>query len=421
MRGRPAVRFGLVAAAAALLAAGLAGAGESPSGAAAMERLASTPPVAAALAAVDAGRDELVDAWIRLASIPSSSGRESARAEFLAARMRDAGLESVHKDQAGNVIGVLPGRDRHAKQVVLMAHMDTVALPGADFTISREPGRLTGPGVRDDSAGAAAILAAARLAKAAGVIPPTDVVLVESVREEVGLEGSKAFLETSGKEVGAFIAVDGYLGEISYGATSIVWLKMHFRAPGAHTLRSYTKPSATLAAAEAITAIYALRVPRRPERLESWLNIGMLGGGDVPNAQARDAWFTVDLRSNSVETARTLESKVKDACKRAATQVGVEFEPEVLQRLEGASLPGNRDSKLAHAAQAALDYLNWDGIVPTQQGTADHNIAIQMGIPAIAIGVTTGENTHTPMEFANVDPYPVGVKQIVLLIASPLY
>jgi acetylornithine deacetylase/succinyl-diaminopimelate desuccinylase-like protein len=274
--------------------------------------------------------------------------------------------------------------------------------------------------VRDDSSGLAALVAAARIARESGVVPPTDVIIVASVQEETGLRGSQAFLDVMGRDLGAFVAVDGYLGQISYGATSILWTKMHFRAKGSHTLKSHENPSATLAAAKAIEGIYAVQPPRRPEDLESWINVGMLGGGDVPNAQARDAWFTVDLRSNDLATMADLEAKIMEACRRAAAEVGVTFEDETLQRLKGARIEGHRDSAIVQAARKALEQLGWREVILTPRGTADHNIAIQMGIPAIALGVTTGDGAHTPDEFADIAPYTTGVKQLILLMASPL-
>jgi len=382
---------------------------------------AAEPPLSAALAAVDTRREALIEAWVAIASVPASSGEESARAALVEKQMRDAGLESVAIDDAGNVSGTLPGEDRQAKAVVVMAHMDTVGAPGADFGVRRGEGRLTGIGIRDDSSGLAALLAASSLAAELGIRPPTDVVFVASVAEETGLNGARAYLDRNGDRVGAFVAVDGYLGQVSYAATAITWMKMHFLAAGAHTLRSHEAPSATLAAAKAIERVYAIPVPRRPERVESWLNVGMMGGGEVPNAQARDAWFTVDLRSNDAKTAADLERRIRQACEKAAADVGVRFEAEDLQRLEAASIDGHRGSRLVLTTRAVLGFLGWPDVRVTPRGTADHNVALLRGIPAIAIGVTTGDGAHTPDEYADTGPYTTGIKQLLLLISSPLY
>lgn len=76
-----------------------------------------------------------------------------------------------------NVIGVLPGQDRAAPAVLLMAHYDSV--PGS-------------PGAADDAAGVAAMLEIAR-ALQAGDPPARDVVFLFTDGEEVGLLGARAF------------------------------------------------------------------------------------------------------------------------------------------------------------------------------------------------------------------------------------
>jgi acetylornithine deacetylase/succinyl-diaminopimelate desuccinylase-like protein len=365
-----------------------------------MAKIASRDEVSRALARVDADGERIVDAWVRLASTPASSRHEDRRAALVEDLLRAAGLREIRRDRAGNVVGVLPGRDRDAPKVVFMAHMDTVAQPGAEFTISREEGILRGPGVRDNSSGLSGLLTAARIAREAGIEPPADVLVVASVEEEIGLNGSKAFLEESGDQVGAFVAVDGYLGEISYAATSIFWTRMHFGAPGAHTLRSYQHPSATLAVAKAIEGIYEIELRRHPEELESWINIGMLGGGEVPNAQARDAWFTVDLRTNDPASAERLKKRILEICEGAAREVGVSFDHEILQELRGAKIPRHARSRIVQASRAALAHLEWG---------------------EIRLGVTTGEGAHTPDEHADIEPFSTGVKQLILLMAAGLY
>jgi hypothetical protein len=78
-----------------------------------------------------------------------------------------------------NVVGVLPGRDRNAPALALMAHYDSA--PGS-------------PGAADDAAGVAAALEIARAIQARGV-PARDVMLVITDGEEAGLLGASAFFQ----------------------------------------------------------------------------------------------------------------------------------------------------------------------------------------------------------------------------------
>ncbi|WP_309646457.1 M20/M25/M40 family metallo-hydrolase [Phenylobacterium sp.] len=76
-----------------------------------------------------------------------------------------------------NIIGVLPGADRSAPAVAIMAHYDSV--PGS-------------PGAADDIAGVAAALEIARAIKTRGQ-PARDVILLITDGEEAGLLGARAF------------------------------------------------------------------------------------------------------------------------------------------------------------------------------------------------------------------------------------
>ena len=79
--------------------------------------------------------------------------------------------------QAVNVIGLLPGRDRAAPAVLLMAHHDTVA---------------NSPGAADDSTGVAAILETVR-ALGAGGTPARDLIVLFTDAEELHSDGAAAF------------------------------------------------------------------------------------------------------------------------------------------------------------------------------------------------------------------------------------
>jgi hypothetical protein len=76
-----------------------------------------------------------------------------------------------------NIVGVLPGRDRAAPAIALMAHYDSV--PGS-------------PGAADDATGVASALETVRAIKARGV-PARDVMVVITDGEEAGLLGANAF------------------------------------------------------------------------------------------------------------------------------------------------------------------------------------------------------------------------------------
>lgn len=159
------------------------------------------------------GAKETLDA---IASEPrpvGSPGNANAR-DWLKARFAGLGLEV--RAQAGvgvrqanfdglrkgavsvspyeNIIAVLPGRDRAAKAVALMAHVDSA--PWAN-------------GASDDASGVAALVETARVL-AAGSKPARDVVFLVTDAEELGLIGAKEFFDRDplAKRIGAVVNVE---------------------------------------------------------------------------------------------------------------------------------------------------------------------------------------------------------------------
>ncbi|KQT32657.1 hypothetical protein ASG29_13035 [Sphingomonas sp. Leaf412] len=165
--------------------------------------VATTPPApapadapAGAFSAMRAMRDVRA---IARAPHPTGSAENERVRGYLIARLRAIGLETVPlpsrlsaKGKAvldrwrgtpapaptvTSILATLPGRDRTAPAVLLMAHFDTV---------------WGSPGAADDAGGVAAAIEVARAVRAAGV-PGRDLMLLLTDGEEPGLEGARAF------------------------------------------------------------------------------------------------------------------------------------------------------------------------------------------------------------------------------------
>lgn len=159
------------------------------------ERLPSPAPASAPASAFAAGRAMADVEVIAKTPHPLGSPANHAVRDHLVQRMTALGLETqvqradtfrrfehgknvfVAGGVVENVIGVLPGRDRTAQAVAIMAHYDSV--PGS-------------PGAADDAAGVAAALEVARALKTGGQ-PARDVILLITDGEESGLLGAQAF------------------------------------------------------------------------------------------------------------------------------------------------------------------------------------------------------------------------------------
>src|ERR1039458_9220674 len=125
------------------------------------------------------------DIHLQLCRVPAPTFLEQQRAEWILAQFRNLGWEG-HVDRAGNVVA-MPDARSEGPYVALTAHLDTVLAPRVKEDIRVEPGgRFHGPGISDNGAGLAALLAIARALK---VCPPVegwyaDLLLVANVGEE---------------------------------------------------------------------------------------------------------------------------------------------------------------------------------------------------------------------------------------------
>ena len=99
-------------------------------------------------------------------------------------RFLEIGLEEVHIDEAGNVLGVRPGVVAGSKFVALTAHLDTVFPAGTAIDVRREGTRLIGPGCSDNGSGVVALLAIAAAMQAAAMRNTAPVLFVANVGEE---------------------------------------------------------------------------------------------------------------------------------------------------------------------------------------------------------------------------------------------
>jgi len=389
--------------------------------------LLEKPEMKKALQSVDGRAADIVEEWIRLVEIPAPSGKEQARAKYIRAEMEKLGLSEIKSDDMFNVSGVRKGTGG-GPTVVFAAHTDTVFPEGTDLKVKREGDTLRAPGVGDDTSNLMAVLEMFRALNRAGIKTKGDLIFLASVQEELGLLGAKHWLETSGYKPDMFVAADVSSAEVWYGALRINQFKFFYTSPGAHTMESRGGPSPAKAVAKAITALYDIPLPPIAAGLETFklpvLNVGMLGGGTVVNAVPREAWFTVDLRSLDSATQDRLESAVVSTAKGIAVQEGVGFRMEQKMGIDySKALPQKErlNHPLVQTALATANYFRKPGtpeISAHDVGSTDANIAVSMGIPAVAVGATLEQMPHRLEENTEASSIVPGIKALIALAVA---
>ncbi len=342
--------------------------------------------------------ETVVRRTIELAEIPAPTGVEAARAALVRSWWELDGLRDVHVDEAGNVWA--KARDGDGPIVILCAHLDTVFGSDVSHAVRVDGETLIGPSVGDDSVGVASLSAAATSLPARGL----PVWLLATVGEEGlgNLRGANAALDRPPAAVAAFVAVEGnYLGRVSTVGVGSLRRRVRVSGPGGHAWENAGSPSAVHAVAQ-----LAASIARIPQRSGTSVNVGRLGGGEGINVRAREAWLELDLRADDPAVLAALAADVAEHL--AWVDPPLVVEQEVLgERPAGHVSP---DHELVRAAKDALAEMGTAALTPAT--STDANAAHARGIPAVAVGVTTGSGEHTTDEQIETGPIEDGVRAL---------
>jgi acetylornithine deacetylase/succinyl-diaminopimelate desuccinylase-like protein len=148
---------------------------------------------------------------------------------------------------------------------------------------------------------------------------------------------------------------------------------------------------------------------------ETALYVGMLGGSEVVNAKAADAWFTVDLRSTSNEVIADLEKKVALILREEATREGMTVKTDLISASPAALIPGHRNSPLVRISEAVHLAMGFINPPITETGSNNSSAALLAGIPSISTGAGPCGDSHALTEWCSIEPFYNGTKKIILL------
>ena len=87
------------------------------------EKMLGLASVKEALAFIEANQPEAIEEQKELVLIEAPTGHEENRAKVFAEKFKALGLEDVHTDRGGNVIGIRRGTGKGPK-VLIEGHMD---------------------------------------------------------------------------------------------------------------------------------------------------------------------------------------------------------------------------------------------------------------------------------------------------------
>ncbi|MFW6261152.1 MAG: M20/M25/M40 family metallo-hydrolase [Spirochaetota bacterium] len=366
----------------------------------------------------------LVELALLIQAIPAPTFAEADRAGFVRGRCEQAGVHAevvTHDDGSTNTYARVPGADPSLPVLLVSAHTDTVFPAAVDLAVRHDPsaGRISGPGLGDNSVAVAALVALAAALRSSCEADetelPCDVWFVANAGEEgLGdLRGMLAAIEhvraAAPGGIGAAIVLEGLLlGSVYHRSIGVRRYRLEVEAPGGHSWGSFGAPSAVHELVRLLGDVVDLAVPRSPR---TTFNVGRVEGGTSVNTIAAAAWAEIDLRSETTEEVERLERRLLEIARSPRPAEVVVRAVRIGSRPAGAL---DEHHPLVIAATEALAAV---GIAAElKSGSTDANALLAAGVPAVCVGVTTGGSAHRLDEYINLDPIEQGLQQLALLV-----
>ncbi|MGA2234866.1 MAG: M20/M25/M40 family metallo-hydrolase [Terriglobales bacterium] len=391
-------------------------------------RLAGSPEVRAAFDRFRSQESQFAQWQMEATRVAAPPFGEAARGVWLADRFRELGLTGVQVDEVGNVFGVRPGYG--SRLVALSAHIDTVFPAATPLHIRQQGSRLYGPGVSDNGAGIAALLALASVLASARISHALPFVFIGNVGEEGegDLRGMRhVFATPRWRDAIAYsVIVDGA------GADTVVAealgsrrFEVIVRGPGGHSWSDFGAPSPIIALSRAIEVFSQTPVPASPK---TTFNVGVIRGGTSVNSIPESASMRVDLRSTSTAEIDRLEQALRVALDQAVASENRAAAQHAARRPQAVQSEvvaiGNRpagelarDARLLKVIRAVDAQLG--NTAQVQRASTDANIPLSLGREAIAIGAGgSGGGAHTLQEWFDCNGRDLGLRRILLTMLT---
>ena len=380
-------------------------------------------------------RNWINEQHLKLCRIPAPTFFEEKRAAWMAGQFQSLGWEA-RLDRAGNVVATWPGAS--ASSMAVTAHLDTVLAPRTPDDIkTQRDGRMAGPGVADNGAGLAALLALAAAWKAAPPLEDSGAapILVANVGEEGegNLSGMRYFCRAAPGQPNVFLVLDGPgTDHITSRALASQRFEVTITGPGGHSWRDSAHGNPVHALSRAVTlftdqagslngtgtaspsALGSAPGPR------SSFNFGIFEGGSSINSIPTEARAKIDLRSESLgridEMAALLTLAVDQAIETENVRGGG---PRIAARIkEIGSRPSGEladSAPLLEAVRAVDAHLGIRSRLDCS--STDANIPLSLGLQAVSIGAGgQGGGAHTPAEWYLSESRDLALRRILLAV-----
>lgn len=344
--------------------------------------------------------------------IPSPTFGERNAVRFLRDRFTEAGLHNISEDEAGNAAGILPGKTGERK-ILVAAHVDKIWPEKEDHTISVTTDSLKGPGIADNSLGVAVLATLPLILETLDVELDADLILLGSTGSfgRGDLKGMRFFLDNTVETIDSAVCLEGIqLGRLSYSSLGMMRGEIEVEQPKAgHEWDGFGQSSSIGSLNRILDAILAIEKPEKPKTAVLIGSVEAGSGYNVPPTRGR---IRFEIRSESAAEVERIHARIEDIVDECGAMDRCRAQLAVLARRS----PGDIgfDHPLVREARRVLDELD----IPTRiaPSISELSALLDHEIPALTLGLTTGEHRHSESESIQIEPVFSGIAQVVAML-----
>ncbi len=345
---------------------------------------------------------------VMFGELPAPTGGEEARIRFLSDRFVEAGLQHISVDEEGNGMAIIPGSEGE-RNILVMAHADTPFDATTSHTMKVGQGKINGSSIGDNSLGLAAVASLPTLLDKLGIQFKDNLILIGDT-QSLGagdLKGLRFFLKNNKRPIHAGVCVQGvHLGRLSYSSLGMLRGDIRVTVPASYDWKKYGPTGSIVILNRVLTRILGIPLPREPK---TSILLGSIRAGTAYNTVPTSGLLRFEVRSEAAGMVSQIQETLREIIDEIASDTDTTIKLDIIARRKpgGITYSGNfvkSVRKIMHKLEIAPK------LAPS---TGELSALIDEGIPAVTLGLTTGENIHEAEEFVNIEPIYTGLAQLI--------
>ena len=351
---------------------------------------------------------------ILIGQIPSPTFKEDRRAQFFLDRLSEFQVDECTMDGFGNAIGIIRGTNRKKAPIFVTAHLDTFFDKDIVYNFTVKEKWVEGPGILDNTMGVGVLASLPEIFRRLDLRFESDIVL-SGVKQSIGkgnLRGIRNLLKTWPGPIRSAICLEGHeLGRLNYFSDGMRRCEIRCSCCRIGVSEQRFIPNAILILHDVINEILKLRLPQRPRTI---IVIGKTSGGVNHGQVAEEAELGFEIRSFCDKTVKAIYNDIRDIVQGIGHENGVDMKLTTIGNLNATTLKFNHP--LVKNAASVLKKLNIKPV--SRPSESSLSIFLARRIPAVTLGISTGENRFMENAKMHIEPMIKGIAQVVGVIMA---